>query len=143
MLFHVEMTVNIPHNLDKDYVNVLKAKEKEMSQALQRSGKWVDIWRVVGKFANVSIFNVESPAELHDILSNLPLFPFMDMKVTALCQHYSAIKNSDAPAVSTVHPNTQNSLQSSNNQKVMSHTRRQRARENHCQSHRPRFILHG
>jgi catechol 1,2-dioxygenase len=119
MLFHVEMTVNIPHNIDKDYVNVLKAKEKEMSQALQRSGKWVDIWRVVGKFANVSIFNVESPAELHDILSNLPLFPFMEMKVTALCQHYSAIKNSELPAVAT---HTINNL-SNNNPKNMSHTR--------------------
>ena len=123
MLFHVEMTVNIPFNLDKDYVNVLKEKEKAYSQDLQRKGKWVDIWRVVGKFANVSIFNVESPAELHDILSNLPLFPFMEMKVTSLCQHYSAIKNSDAPTVSTAHHNMQNSLQSFNNQKIMSHTR--------------------
>jgi catechol 1,2-dioxygenase len=122
MLFHVEMTVNIPHNIDRDYVNVLKAKEKEMSQALQRSGKWVDIWRVVGKFANVSIFNVESPAELHDILSNLPLFPFMDMKVTALCQHYSAIKNSELPAAATHSINHSSSL-SNNNQKVMSNTR--------------------
>ena len=92
MLFHVEMTVNIPFNLDKEYVNLLKEKEKAMSQELQRSGKWVDIWRIVGRFANISIFNVESPAELHDILSKLPLFPFMDVKVTALCQHYSAIK---------------------------------------------------
>ncbi len=92
MLFHVEMTVNIPFNLDKDYVNVLKEKEKAMSQELQRSGKWVDIWRVVGKYANISIFNVESPDELHDILSKLPLFPFMEVNVTSLCKHYSAIK---------------------------------------------------
>jgi catechol 1,2-dioxygenase len=97
MLFQVEMTVNIPFNMDKDYVNVLKEKEKAMSQALQRSGKWVDIWRVVGKYANISLFNVENPGELHDILSQLPLFPFMDVKVTALCQHYSAIKNIDKP----------------------------------------------
>jgi catechol 1,2-dioxygenase len=97
MLFHVEMTVNIPFNLDKDYVNVLKDKEKAYSQELQRSGKWVDIWRIVGRFANISIFNVESPDELHDILSKLPLFPFMDIKVTSLCQHYSAIKNIKKP----------------------------------------------
>jgi catechol 1,2-dioxygenase len=122
MLFHVEMTVQIPHNLDKDYVADLKVKEKAMSQALQRSGKWVDIWRVVGKYANVSIFNVESSGELHDILSSLPLFPFMDIKVTPLCQHYSAIKNIDAPAVIPSNV-TKNSLQTSNNHKVMSHTR--------------------
>ena len=65
MLFHVEMTVKIPHDLEVNFVNELKAKEKAMSQDLQRSGKWVDIWRIVGKYSNISIFNVESPAELH------------------------------------------------------------------------------
>ena len=106
MLFHVEMTVNIPQNLDKDYVNVLKEKEKAMSQELQRSGKWVDIWRVVGRYANVSIFNVESPDELHDILSKLPLFPFMDVKVTSLCKHYSAIKEIPSTGSKSAHPST-------------------------------------
>lgn len=95
MLFHVEMTVKIPHDLDVNFVNELKAKEKAMSQDLQRSGKWVDIWRIVGKYSNISIFNVESPAELHDILSNLPLFPFMEIEVKALCKHYSSIKEGE------------------------------------------------
>ncbi len=104
MLFHVEMTVNIPHNIDKDYVNVLKEKEKAMSQELQRSGKWVDIWRVVGKYANVSIFNVESPDELHALLSKLPLFPFMDIKVTSLAKHYSAIKEMPSPHSTSSNP---------------------------------------
>jgi muconolactone D-isomerase len=95
MLFHVEMTVKIPHDADANFVNELKAKEKAMSQDLQRSGKWVDIWRIVGKYSNISIFNVESPAELHDILSNLPLFPFMEIEVKALCKHYSSIKEGE------------------------------------------------
>lgn len=95
MLFHVEMAVKIPHDLDVNFVNELKAKEKTMAQDLQRSGKWVDLWRVVGKFSNISIFNVESPAELHEILSNLPLFPFMEIEVNALCKHYSSIKEGE------------------------------------------------
>ena len=52
------MTVNIPQNLDVVFVNELKATEKAMSQELQRSGKWVSIWRIVGKYSNISIFNV-------------------------------------------------------------------------------------
>jgi muconolactone D-isomerase len=95
MLFHVEMTVKIPHDSDVNFINELKAKEKAMSQDLQRSGKWVDIWRIVGKYSNISIFNVESPAELHDILSNLPLFPFMEIEVKSLCKHYSSIKEGE------------------------------------------------
>jgi muconolactone D-isomerase len=92
MLFHVQMTVNIPHNLDKGHVEDLKAREKAMCQELQRKGKWVEIWRIAGRYANISIFDVEGPAELHEILSNLPLFPFMEMQVTALCHHFSSLK---------------------------------------------------
>ncbi len=95
MLFHVEMTVKIPHDLEVDFVNDLKAKEKAYSQDLQRSGKWVYIWRIVGKYANVSIFDVESPTELHDLLSNLPLFPYMDIEVKAMCKHYSSIRETE------------------------------------------------
>jgi muconolactone D-isomerase len=95
MLFQVQMTVNIPHDIDVDYINEVKAKEKEYSQELQRQGKWVFIWRVVGKYQNISIFDVASPAELHDLLSNLPLFPYMEIQVTALCKHFSSIKESE------------------------------------------------
>jgi muconolactone D-isomerase len=95
MLFHVEMTLSVPYDIDKVLFNGLKTREKAMSQELQRSGKWVNIWRIVGKYANISLFNVESHAELHDILSNLPLFPFMDIKVTPLCKHYSSIKEGE------------------------------------------------
>ncbi|MDK7178466.1 muconolactone Delta-isomerase family protein, partial [Micrococcus luteus] len=38
-----------------------------------------------------SVFDVESNDELHDILSKLPLFPFMEIKVTPLAKHPSAI----------------------------------------------------
>lgn len=91
MLFMVEMTVNVPHDVDKDRFEALKAAEKAQSQALQRSGTWLHLWRVAGLYANVSIFSVRDNAELHDLLIGLPLYPFMSVKVTALCQHPSAI----------------------------------------------------
>ena len=91
MLFMVEMDVNIPHDLPADVVDDIKAREKAYSQELQRSGKWPHIWRVVGQYRNISIFDVENNAELHDLLSGLPLFPYMDINVTALCRHPSAI----------------------------------------------------
>ena len=95
MLFHVQMNVHIPHDLDKAHVEELKTRERAMCQELQRKGKWLDIWRIVGRYANVSLFEVENPAELHEILSNLPLFPFMDIQVTALCRHYSSLKGNE------------------------------------------------
>ena len=91
MLFMVEMTVRIPHDMDPVVVDEIKRKEKEYSQQLQREGKWPHIWRVVGEYKNISIFDVKDNAELHELLSQLPLFPFMQIHVTALCAHPSAI----------------------------------------------------
>lgn len=91
MLFMVEMTVNIPHTLDPDAAENLKRDEKALSQKLQREGKWRHLWRVAGRYANVSIFDVADNDELHTLLTSLPLYPYMDVKVTALAQHGSAI----------------------------------------------------
>ncbi|HDG1691912.1 TPA: muconolactone Delta-isomerase [Kluyvera georgiana] len=91
MLFKVEMTVNIPSSLPKAEADEIKAKEKAYSQQLQREGKWLHIWRVAGLYANVSIFDVADNQELHDLLTALPLYPYMDISVQALCRHPSAI----------------------------------------------------
>jgi muconolactone D-isomerase len=91
MLFMVHMIVDIPDTLPADEAARIKAEEKQYSQDLQRSGKWPHIWRIVGEYANVSIFDVESNDELHELLSKLPLFPYMTIKVIPLAKHPSAI----------------------------------------------------
>ena len=91
MLFHVTMTVNIPLGFDTAEADRLKAAEKAMAVELQRQGKWRHLWRVAGRYANVSVFDVKDNAELHDILTALPLFPFLEIAVTPLCRHPSAI----------------------------------------------------
>ncbi len=96
MLFHVRMDVTIPVDMPADVANEIKAREKAYSQELQRSGKWPHIWRLVGEYANYSIFDVESNAELHDILTALPLFSYMKISVTPLCRHPSSIRDGDA-----------------------------------------------
>ena len=91
MWFMVDMTVNLPADMPAGQASEIKAVEKAYSQALQRSGKWKHIWRVVGEYRNVSIFDVEDNQELHELLSGLPLFPYMQIRVTPLCSHPSAI----------------------------------------------------
>nr|WP_294544235.1 muconolactone Delta-isomerase [uncultured Rhodopila sp.] len=91
MLYCVQMDVRIPYDVDPSHVDTLKADEKARAQELQRAGKWVHLWRVAGRYANVSVFDVTDHDELHTILSSLPLFPFMDITVTPLAWHPSAI----------------------------------------------------
>ncbi|SDB74807.1 muconolactone Delta-isomerase [Belnapia rosea] len=91
MLFMVRMQVNLPPDMPADRADKLKANEKALAQQMQRSGKWPHLWRVTGRYANVSIFDVEDNDELHQMLSSLPLFPYMDVVVTALSRHPSAV----------------------------------------------------
>ena len=95
MLFHVEMDVRIPHDLPAEKVDALKQAERARAMELQRTGAWRHLWRVAGRYANVSIFDVAGAQELHDILSSLPLFPFMEIQVTPLCRHPSSIHDDD------------------------------------------------
>jgi muconolactone D-isomerase len=95
MLFQVQMDVRIPHDLPAETADALKKAERERAQALQREGAWRHLWRHAGRYANTSIFDVASPQELHDILSGLPLFPFMEISVTPLCRHPSSIRDDD------------------------------------------------
>lgn len=95
MLFKVSMTVNLPHDLPAAQAEQLKATERAVAQDLQRSGAWRHLWRVAGRYANVSIFDVPGPAELHELLTALPLFPYMSVEVEALCRHPSSIHDDD------------------------------------------------
>ena len=95
MLFKVEMKVNIPHQMPVEVADEIKAREKAYAQELQRQGKWRHLWRVAGSYANVSIFDVADNAELQDLISNLPLFPYMEITVVPLCRHPSSIHEDD------------------------------------------------
>ncbi|MHC5256518.1 muconolactone Delta-isomerase [Streptomyces sp. UC4497] len=89
MLFAVRMDVDIPRDLAPDDRADLVAREKAYCQELQKSGEWVHIWRCVGQYSNLSVFDVADNEALHRILWNLPLFPFMSIEVTPLAQHPS------------------------------------------------------
>ncbi|MGO4494092.1 muconolactone Delta-isomerase [Arthrobacter sp. 2YAF22_2] len=92
MRYLVHMDVSLPADLPANEAAQIKATEKAYSQQLQRSGKWPEIWRVVGEYANYSIFDVDSNDELHEILQNLPLFPYMEISVVPLAKHPSDVK---------------------------------------------------
>ncbi len=91
MLFMVRMQVNMPADMDPQKAEQIKLKEKNYAQDLQRAGHWPHLWRVVGRYANISIFEAADNDALHTMLSGLPMFPYMDIEVTPLAKHPSAI----------------------------------------------------
>ena len=91
MLYCVQMDVRVPHDMDPARLEQLKSDEKMRAQDLQRAGKWPHLWRVAGRYANVSVLDVADHDELHALIASLPLFPFMEITVTPLARHPSAI----------------------------------------------------
>ena len=96
MLFHVRMNVNLPLDMPAEQAAQLKQTERELAQRLQHEGKWRHLWRIAGQYANISVFDVDSVDELHDLLTSLPLFPYMQIDVMPLCRHPSSARDGDA-----------------------------------------------
>lgn len=92
MLYCVNMEVNLPRDLDPEAAKQLREREKARAIELQQQGKFVHLWRVVGRYANISIFNCESNDELHELLSSLPMFPYFKIEVIPLAKHPSSIE---------------------------------------------------
>jgi muconolactone D-isomerase len=90
-LYLVRMEVQLPVDMPAGVADDIKVREREYSQQLQRDGRWKELWRVVGEYANYSIFDVADNDELHALLSGLPLFPYMAIRVTPLAAHPSRI----------------------------------------------------
>ena len=86
------MDVQIPDALQGSALQDILKREKNYAQNLQRSGVWVHLWRITGEYANVSIFDIDDHDKLHQVLSNLPLYPYLTIKVTPLSTHPSTIQ---------------------------------------------------
>jgi muconolactone D-isomerase len=91
MLFLARMDVQFPPHLDPQEIARLQRLEKEYSQAIQQDGRLAAIWRVVGEYANYSVFDVESNDDLHRVLSGFPMYQYLKIKVTPLATHPNSI----------------------------------------------------
>jgi muconolactone D-isomerase len=85
------MDVDLPTDLPDATRTELLRHEAEYSGGFQRDGRWVELWRVVGAYANFSVLDVADNDELHAILSGLPLYPYMRIQVTPLARHPNRI----------------------------------------------------
>lgn len=92
MLYLARMDVTFPESMSPETKAGFVAQEKEYSGNLQREGKMLDIWRVVGEYANYSVYDVADHDELHAVLSGFPMYPYMKIKVTPLAKHPNSIK---------------------------------------------------
>jgi len=87
MEFLARLEQHIPPDIDPDLLAHVKAAEYTRGRELAEAGKMRRIWRIPGRRAVYALYRVEGPDELHEILSSLPLFPWLDIEVTPLGTH--------------------------------------------------------
>ena len=87
MLFMVNIVVRRPADWPKEKIDALAATETAQGMQYVKEGKLKRIFRVVGQRENFSIWEVESPEQLHATLAALPMHPYMDVSVTPIIKH--------------------------------------------------------
>ena len=75
------------------------AAELARGQELARAGALRRLWRIPGRWANWSLYDVPDATVLHEALSSLPLYPWMDTHV-----HPLAVHPNDPPSLGIVPP---------------------------------------
>jgi muconolactone delta-isomerase len=65
----------------------LKQAERERAQQLRAAGILKRLWRVPGRNATIGLYEADDPAHLHDALTSLPMWKWMDITVEPLATH--------------------------------------------------------
>lgn len=84
----VRIEIALPADLDEQERETLLEAEKALGRQLVERGAISSIWRLPGRRANIGIWRANDANELHTLISSLPLFPWMDVDVTALAGHH-------------------------------------------------------
>jgi muconolactone D-isomerase len=85
--FLVHMAVNIPPETPEELRRDMIEQEAVRGRELMERGALVRIWRLPGRWANISLYQATDATELHQLISSLPLWPWMDVSVEALATH--------------------------------------------------------
>lgn len=88
MEFLVRMEVTLPPDMDPGVQASLLEDEAKRGRELIEAGTIVRIWRIPGRYANTGIWEAADATALHDAITSLPLFPYVDAEVTPLATHY-------------------------------------------------------
>ena len=92
MRFMVQIEVKLPGDWPAEKLNEIGKAENARGHEFIKARKMRRLFRIVGKRANFSIWDVDSLEELHDSLQSLPMHPWMDISITPLIEHPSEIE---------------------------------------------------
>jgi len=87
MEFLVRTENLLPNDTPDAVRDELRVVERERAMELRAAGVLKRLWRVPGRNATVGLYEAQDPAALHDALTSLPMWKWMDVTVEALATH--------------------------------------------------------
>jgi muconolactone D-isomerase len=86
-LVHIDvgLSPDFAQSRREDLIRAESARAKELVE----QGVICRLWRIPGRWANVGIWSADDGTALHEALSSLPLYPWLDVRVTPLAHHPS------------------------------------------------------
>ncbi len=87
--FLVSIEVNWPGDGDPEERDRLIAAERARASELVAAGTIRRLWRVPGRWANWGIWSAANAGDLHDAISSLPFYPWLEVTVRPLAPHPS------------------------------------------------------
>ncbi len=87
MEFLVNIEIEWPPDGDESERKRLFAEEVARGQELAAAGIMKRLWRVPGRWANWGLWEAVDATALHDAISSLPLWPWMNVTVHPLARH--------------------------------------------------------
>lgn len=87
MEFLVRFETALPESMSAQQRDQLKAAERARAQELREEGVLLRLWRIPGRRGVIGLWEATDATHLHDVLSSLPQFPWMDITVEALATH--------------------------------------------------------
>ncbi len=87
MQFMAKIVLSLPGDWSSEKLEEMNLTERARSMKMVADGKLKRIYRIAGLRANFSIWETETVEELHEILTSMPLHPYMNIEVYPIIKH--------------------------------------------------------
>lgn len=87
MEFLININIAWPESMSRETIDELSTSERAMAADLASKGVLKRMWRVPGRLENWGLWEARDASEMHAYISNLPVWPYMDVKVITLATH--------------------------------------------------------
>ncbi|GAB1361114.1 hypothetical protein MASR1M32_03500 [Rhodobacter sp.] len=87
MEFLVNIKIKWPEGMDPAEIERISVEEREMAKILRAERKMLRMWRVPARRENWGLWQADDATHLHQIISALPVWPYMDVNVLPLAYH--------------------------------------------------------